>query len=296
MGAELLSAVYPLCYLGTAEELLERALPRWWGRAIQALFLSQVRELDAGLAAELHEPGQARPYTVSGLIGYRGPESLSDGSALSFRVTALREDVRAALVRLSEAGGGFSAGARIALDYLPFEVLPREAGVSLAEERSYADLIAAGMSLAARAQIDFRFRSPTLFKSEGKTQPLPLPALVFRSLLERWNAFSPLAFPEDTFRFAEECVAVSGFSLRTFPAELGENALRIGAVGKVRYRALNPDRYWISILHSLAHFSAFSGIGAGTAYGLGQAGPILPRLGPKPQRGDSENKRTLTIE
>ena len=63
MGAELLSAVYPLCYLGTAEELLERALPRWWGRAIQALFLSQVRELDAGLAAELHEPGQARyPY------------------------------------------------------------------------------------------------------------------------------------------------------------------------------------------------------------------------------------------
>lgn len=282
MGAELISAVYPLRYLGTAEDAAERALPRWWGRAIQALFLRLVRDLDAGLAAELHEPGQARPYTVSGLIGYRGAESLRDGSALSFRVTALREDIRAVLIRLSEAGGGLFAGARLTLDYLPFEVLPREAGTPLAEERSYADLIAAGMSLAARAQIDFRFHSPTLFKSEGKTQPLPLPALVFRSLLERWNAFSPLAFPEDTLRFAEECVAVSGFSLRTFPAELGENALRIGAVGKVRYRALNPDRYWISILQSLARFSAFSGIGAGTAYGLGQAGAVLPRLEPKP--------------
>ena len=296
MGAELLSAVYPLRYLGTAENAAERTLPRWWGRAIQALFLSQVRSLDAELAVELHEPGQARPYTVSGLIGYRGIESLSDGSSLSFRVTALREDVRMVLIQLSEAGGGFSAGARLTLDYLPFEILPCETGAAPTEERSYADLIAARMSQAARAQIDFRLRSPTLFKSEGKTQPLPLPVLVFRSLLERWNTFSPLAFPEDTLRFAEECVAVSGFSLRTFPAELGENALRIGAVGKVRYRALNPDRYWISILQSLARFSAFSGIGAGTAYGLGQAGPILPRLGPKPQRGDSENKRTLTIE
>ena len=47
--------------------------------------------------------------------------------------------------------------------------------------------------------------------------------------------------------------------------------MRIGAVGEIRYRALNRDKYWLSMIHSLTSFAAWSGIGSGTGYGLGQA-------------------------
>lgn len=281
MGGELLSIALPLRYCGTAEELAERPLPRWWGRAVQAVFLSRIRAADPDLSAALHEPDRARPYTVSSLIGYRAPENLSGGDALTIRLTALTAEVGDMLNRLIESENGFAPGSRVVLDRLPFEILPG-GGADLIESCSYADLIAAGIAQAEHPQIDLRLYSPTLFKSDGRTQPLPIPGLVFRSLLERWNAFAPLTFPEDTVRYAEECLAISGFSIRSFPAALGENALRIGAVGKVRYRALNPDRYWVSILHALARFSRFSGIGAGTAYGLGQSGAILKRIAKTP--------------
>lgn len=281
MGAELLSVTLPLRYCGTAEALAERTPPRWWGRAVQAAFLSRIRDLDAELAAALHEPGLTRPYSVSSLIGYRSVESLTDGSALAIRLTAFDSKVKDVLERSLESAVGFGVGAHLSLDYLTFEVLAGGAE-NPPEICSYADLIAESMAQAEHPLIELRFFSPTLFKSEGRTQPLPLPGLVFRSLLERWNKFAPLTFPDDTLTYAEECLAVSGFTIRSFPAELSDNALRIGTVGKVRYRALNPDRYWVSILHALARFSRFSGIGAGTAYGLGQASAVLKRTEKKP--------------
>lgn len=281
MSGELISVTLPLRFCGTAETLAERTPPQWWGRAVQAAFLSRIRDVDAALAASLHEPGLTRPYTVSSLIGYRSLESLSDGSALAIRLTAFEPNVKDALMQSLKNPAGFGVGARLSLDYLPFEILAC-AGENPIEDRSYADLIAESMAQAERPLIELRFFSPTLFKSDGRTQPLPLPALVFRSLLERWNAFAPLVFPADALSYAEECLAVSGFTIRSFPAELGDNALRIGTVGKVRYRALNPDRYWISILHALSRFTRFSGVGAGTAYGLGQASAILKRTEKKP--------------
>jgi CRISPR-associated endoribonuclease Cas6 len=42
-------------------------------------------------------------------------------------------------------------------------------------------------------------------------------------------------------------------------------------VGKVTYSALNHDRYWLSLIHLLADFALFAGIGVSTALGMGQA-------------------------
>lgn len=119
-------------------------------------------------------------------------------------------------------------------------------------------------------RIAFRFASPVTFKSNEKHVPLPLPGWVFGSLLEKWNAFAPVALPPETRRFAEECLAVSGFELRSRPAYLKDGSVRVGAVGAARYTAINKDRYWLSLMNLLADFALFAGVGAGTTMGLGQ--------------------------
>ena len=126
----------------------------------------------------------------------------------------------------------------------------------------------------AGRKIQFQLASPLVFHSQGKSQPLPLPDLVFGSLLERWNAFAPVSFPAETRRYAAEMLAISRFDLSSRAIPLKSGGLRMGAVGQVEFTALNADRYWLGILHTLAAFAQFAGLGAGTAQGLGQAREI----------------------
>jgi CRISPR-associated endoribonuclease Cas6 len=114
------------------------------------------------------------------------------------------------------------------------------------------------------------FVAPTTFKSQGRWLPLPLPELVFGSLLDRWQAFAPIALHPETRRFAAEAVALNRYRLRSRGIPQKEGGLRIGFTGRADFVALNRDRYWLNILHLLAAFSFFSGVGYGTAAGLGQ--------------------------
>ena len=101
--------------------------------------------------------------------------------------------------------------------------------------------------------------------------PIPLPELVFGSLLQRWNAYAPVVFPEEVQRYARECLGVSRYQLASRIVHVKGAGRRVGAVGVVTYTSLNYDRYWMSLIQTLAAFAVFSGVGAGTAMGLGQA-------------------------
>lgn len=265
MGKELFSLDFPLVFAGTADDLANRPFPDWWGRAAQAELLRVIAANSPSLAESLHEDNQLHPYTVSSLFRYLPKESLIPEKIYNLRLTSLDEELSHVLSKIvNEAPDDF----QIQLDYLPFRLTTLEP--TRKETLSYSDLISYGLTNAQNVSFDLRFVSPLSFKSEDKTQPLPLPGLVFRSLLERWNAFSPIAFPQDLTRYAAECLAISWFKLQSRSIPLKNSGMRIGAVGQIRYRALNHDKYWISMLHSLTRFASFSGAGMGTGYGLGQ--------------------------
>lgn len=116
--------------------------------------------------------------------------------------------------------------------------------------------------------------SPTTFRSQGTNLPVPLPYLVFGSLLGRWQAFAPVALSPDTRRYAEEMVALSRYRLRTRSVQLGPRAIQVGFVGHSGYALLNADRYWANVLSLLAAYSFFAGLGAHTTMGMGQTRPL----------------------
>jgi len=249
--------------------------PDNFGRAAHALLLNAVQAADPALAAELHAGSGLRPFTASNLLGYSRRRDLNPARTYALRFTALTGPVAHALSAAAAPGGALAAGAELDLDGCRLQVeavATAPAQHPWAVTASYQALSAPWLlaQAAPASRLALRFASPTTFKSHELHVPVPLPAWVFGSLLERWNAFAPVALPPETKRYAEECLALSAYRLSTRMVAVKEGGLRAGAVGEARYTATNYDRYWLSLINLLADFALFSGVGVGTSAGLGQ--------------------------
>ncbi|MCK6624545.1 MAG: CRISPR system precrRNA processing endoribonuclease RAMP protein Cas6 [Anaerolineae bacterium] len=272
----------------------ETNLPANLGRAGQSLLLRLIAAREATLAQELHQAEKARPYTVSNLVlGKRAGGSLhvQGGQSGWLRFTGLTEAVSHHLIRLAE-----QPPESVELDGYQFRV----SGATLdpavhpwAGQIAYQEL-AAPYLLDGRASpgstLRLEFASPTTFRSQGRFLPLPQPELVFGSLLDRWQTFAPIALHPDTRRFAAAAVALSRYELRTrgMPyvksggaggrgsrdETAGPYPTLIGFTGRASFAVLNRDRYWLNVLHLLAAFAFYSGVGYQTAAGLGQVRQI----------------------
>jgi CRISPR-associated endoribonuclease Cas6 len=279
--------------------------PPFMGRASHALLLNAVQWADPALAEQIHAGSEMRPFTASDVIGVSRQVGLSPDRTYPLRFTALTAPVAAALLKAarppsgsprqinSDLTGGetgpLSPGSTIELGPAAFRIEGVDAGPLAglnqqsainnqqshhpwAATTSYEELSAPWLlgRVTPPRLVTLEFVSPTTFKSEGRHVPVPLPHLVFGSLLERWNAFAPVAFPPELRRYATECLALSSYQLRSRGVLMKEGGLRMGAVGHARYVSTNVDRYWMSLINLLADFAIFAGLGVGTGMGLGQ--------------------------
>jgi len=248
--------------------------PFWWGRAAQALFLSAVSRVDPALAARLHDEQSPHPYTVSTLLGHFPGGRIDPNATYTLRLTA-SEPGLANLLHGLASDGELAPGQEIALDRRPFKV--EQVAAQPGEHpwvgcADYAGLVAEALASSAPPprRISLHWASPTAFRSKGRDVPLPLPELVFGGLLERWNACSPVAFPPETRRYADECLFVSRYDLSTRLIQVKDGAQRLGAAGQVTFSTSSYDRYWMGVLRVLAAYSLFAGVGAGVSHGMGQ--------------------------
>lgn len=118
------------------------------------------------------------------------------------------------------------------------------------------------------------FASPTFFKRQGAHYPLPEPRLVFGSLMERFRAFAPVA-PPDSLRASIARLTFRHLSIHTRSIEHEVRA--VGFLGRATFHlpaATEEELRWLGALH---RFAFFSGIGAKTSLGFGQARPYQLR-------------------
>lgn len=259
--------------------------PAWTGSAGRAWLLERVNAHSAALAGALHAGGELRPYTVSSLIGVpeRAPRLLTPEHTVALRVTSLSDALSDLLLgSLLPALNGMT----LSLVGLPFmvEAVTTNAAQDRRAGRSSDVELVQKLTLSAAAlprNIGVRFDSPTAFKSNDKTLPFPLPALVFGSLIDRWNRFNDIKLSEEARAFAEASAALSRYELRTryvtWERSASGASSATGFTGFARYISLQHDRYWLGVLHTLAAFAFYSGIGAHTTVGLGQARAVESR-------------------
>lgn len=253
----------------------ERLVPRWWGRAAHRLLFETLKLNDEELSSSVHEGSELRPFTTSTLYGNFPNHQLDLEGNYLLRFTGLNASVSEPLFKAAQAKGPLDVGAVVSLDYLDFQVQAvhcDDGSHPLAAQTSYQELATASLlnPEAAPRQVGFYFASPTTLHRGGKQVPYPLPELVIGSLLEKWNAFAPVALPDEARQYAEECLVISSFELKSRRVDVVAGGAQKGMVGHVLFGTLNYDRYWMSLMQTLALFSYYSGVGAKTTMGMGQ--------------------------
>jgi len=277
--------------------------PQWWGRAAHALLLRALQAVDPKLAESLHEGDDLRPFTASSLLGWTLRRGLDPRTGYAVRFTACEARLTQALLQAAQSGP-LAPGQTVELDGFLFQIRAVEpaadqpASPAAPETDAAAPQPAAGWAalhsyqalsapyllsrVEAPRRLTLQLASPTGFRSGGRQVPLPLPGLVFGSLLDKGNAFAPIAFPPEFRRYAEECLAITRFELRSHGIPAKGGGSRLGAVGTITYSSLNYDRYWMSVCAALADFALFAGVGAGVSQGLGQCRRLAEPAGQEP--------------
>lgn len=250
-------------------------VPANLSRSLHAWFLGQVARSDPTLAERLHQENTLRPFTITNLRELSGTTAtlkVSPEQTYTLRLT-LFDPALEALVR--EWTSTTLGTTTLNESTWQFTACTSDPAADPWAGQQHFDEMAAAVLLSPHnpsTRWEFEFATPVTFRQRGLNQPFPTPDLVFGSLLERWNAFGPLPFPDEVREFVSSAVAVSRFDLRSVAVPIKGNAVHIGAVGRCTYTAVERgDRYLLACLHILAQFAFYSGIGSGAARGAGQA-------------------------
>jgi len=113
------------------------------------------------------------------------------------------------------------------------------------------------------------FLTPTSFKRGKFDYILPEPELLFKSLLRKWNAFSPEKIGWELLDFVRKHVFVSGLWINSYKTEISEKAKIVGFRGRVYFYSdrLSEET---KLLRALLKFSEFSGVGRKSTMGFGK--------------------------
>lgn len=120
-------------------------------------------------------------------------------------------------------------------------------------------------------QFKLQFVTPTAFAQSRVYVPLPLPALMFRSWLERWNHFAPIYLGGDELiGYLSEAVAVTRHNIQTRSFKVHQGKIT-GFVGTVTLQI--PQRFdplLANVANLLVNYAQLCGTGMKTRLGMGQ--------------------------
>lgn len=252
----------------------DATLPAFVGRANYAATLARLSCVDEALAQRIHQSDGPKPLTCSSLMGVQasgGAVTVRADAPVTVRMTGLTPEVSARLADalLDAPPPTWELGGE---QFVVQEAICDSARHGWSGQTTYEALAAAQLMRADALdrQVTLEFASPTAFKSKEMTAPVPLPGLVFGSLVERWNAFSPVVLSPEMRTYGEEVMAISRYRLESRAVDQKNQAVRIGGVGQATYRALAGDRYWLGVMAMLAEFALYGGVGVQTTTGMGQ--------------------------
>lgn len=115
------------------------------------------------------------------------------------------------------------------------------------------------------------FMTPTAFSQQRVYLPLPIPCLMFRSWLERWNNFSTIYLGGDELiGYLQEAIALKYHKIQTRFHPLKKGYV-VGFTGKVTLQILKQtDPLVANVANLLVHYAEFSGTGVKTRLGMGK--------------------------
>lgn len=231
----------------------------------------------------LHQPARDKPITVSPLAPLKGAKG-TWCLRLTLMDQALFGDFADAVLSWDPKRELTLGDNRFLLDGI--ETAPgSDPRVSCI---SYQNLLECVPTTEQRWKIEFL--TPTSFRSKGSHSPFPATPLVFGSLARRWSRFSPLPLPSGLMAALEDQIGIAEYRIGLYRLTFG-GFFEPGFTGSCTYSARrNAAPEVLKWAGALARFAYFSGVGAKTTMGMGQARlPIIPS-NPRTRTGDHNHE------
>ena len=120
-------------------------------------------------------------------------------------------------------------------------------------------------------QFNLKFVSPTSFSSQGGSLPLPVPNLMLRSWLEKWNHFAPIYLGgNELVSYLSQAIKIKRHRLQTRNFQLNRGYVT-GFTGNIDLQLpYKVEPLIANVAHLLIQYAAFSGTGMKTRLGMGQ--------------------------
>lgn len=279
------------------------------GRPAQAWFLGQVTRSHAALASKLHDEQGLKPYTVSTLLDsrsrpLRAGSWLEPGEECFLRITTLNEELSDVLEKKITRRPPKNL-TLYKMDFRVDGIYTKHSEHEWAGEDSFSG-IAQDTNMASMGNhIRMEFVSPTAFRNNNLDVCLPAPGQVFRSLLDKWNTFAPepMQVHELWKEFSNDCILVDEMTaVNTVHWEFAEGTrgAATGFTGTLGFTLLPKNKvkkewqeYWDGasmVMHSLAKFAFYSGVGHHATIGMGQARSIYQKELPAHSKANHKTK------
>jgi len=231
-----------------------------------------------GLVKHLHDrldirlgDEQIASTTFSGILGY----SDRDGDFVTFLPD---QSYTLSLCGLQESSSKAIAdldlGEKLEFFGAQFQICDRHNEIT-SYENLYTKLVATEPEPIRKFELNFM--TPTAFAQNRTHLPLPVPHLMFRSWLERWNHFAPVYLGgDDLITYLTNYITVTRHHIKTSTIRIHQGQCT-GFVGQVTIQAIGKvDPLLANVAHLLVQYANFAGTGIKTRLSMGQTISILP--------------------
>ncbi len=219
---------------------------------IHALFFSL---LPFSISSKLHSEYKLKPFTLSFQKYFTGKEE--EISHFILDITLLEDSLFPY----------FSEGMIVKKEHLSIASIPiiKKKILSI-EHKSYKELLE---NKGDNKDFLFYFETPTSFRKGKFDYPLPEPTLIFKSLIRKWNFFSPQKI-NISAKELSSALRLGGAWIKTKKVSLSEKNKLLGFYGRVFIDAPTDKPSLLKLLNALYLFSPFSGVGRKTTMGAGK--------------------------
>ncbi len=240
MSSELVRAVISGRWAG------ESAPDDFPGRALQAWLYGELAARDEELTTALHDASTEKPFQIALTRGHESQLVIGAYGPLSGPVRDIVATLRG----------------RLLLNGRWWEL----AGAPEVECVTWEDLASRLLAPAPAPISRFHFVTPTTFRTGSHNLPLPVPSLVFGSLLERWRRWSPLDLGPEASNVLGDIV-LRRHRLQSVAVQLRGHVPAF--VGTAEFELREPHGHYVGLMETLTQFASFAGVGARVSAGFG---------------------------
>jgi len=220
--------------------------------------------LPSNIADTLHKPSRYKPFCLWAPKIFRflkDNRPFETNSVLTITISFLKDEFFSPfLFKLTENRKKLFLG--------PYKVsLLQEPGslIKNDEYTTFDDFL----NIKAKTYLYFQAITPISFKKGKIDYPLPDPKIFFKSLINKWNYFSPFRIEVDLRKVLEEKLCIVYSKIRTYKIKLSLGSAVTGFKGKVVFYGKGLTDEELKWLNILGYFSRFAGVGRKTTMGLG---------------------------